>query len=172
MKIAEVKPGTEYGATDSKSRMRYETPRQVKAVAIVPVEERVYPTHSFMSDGPSFRTVRRVEVKFLDDPPKNAHNWDKVASAKKGSKLVIEARQLAGAWSDIAPQVAAKHKEEQEAARLKKEYTARLRKLGLGSDFYILVSGNGVQLSQWGYHTKTVDKLLTLAEAGRELLHG
>jgi len=173
MKVGEVEIGTEYGALASPRVKGYYAsrtrPRQVKAVEIVK-QEKVRYTGAWT---PQKKVqIRRVKVELLDTPLDNGSSWEPIESRAQGSVVVIEARQLIAPWADLVKDV--KKGIEVAAARdaLEARLEARIKELGFkGGDVWVQVRIQGEKLiSDIEFSGKDLDRILELAEAGKEAL--
>lgn len=165
MKIGEVIVGEEYGAVDEPSR-RYSqtTPRQVKVLEIVVVEEKVW---ARWGGKQQTRNVRRVKIKVLDDKPKGGRMWDTIQVATKGTVLTVEARKLVAPWSDLEPVLRARVEAEQKRAAKEAEIITRLKKVGFKKIGYgdVRVHVRAENRVEIGFIDDHAEKLLKRLEA-------
>lgn len=174
MKIGDVKVGERYAAHDEPGKSpRYisaehgDLPREVEAIEIVKVEERVYGQAWVGSEARQTRTVRRVKVRVIDGVPKDSYYAKQISKAKPGAVLVIEAKNLVGLWKDLSKPVAdaVKGREDREAQAAALE--ARVKKLGLKHSSSSVSMYGGKLRPSLSIYDDDVDKLLTLAEEGQ-----
>lgn len=131
MKIGDIEVGAEYGAMDEPSRHHSGAmPRRVEVVEIVTVQEDYWQGGGFSSRRAT-RNVRRVKVRTLDEALQTkAYYRDKILTAKRGTTITVEARQLVAPWPELAPAVAARIEAEQKRAARKSEIEAALKAAG------------------------------------------
>jgi hypothetical protein len=169
MKIGDVKIGEEYGALDSPRGGRYRgqgDPRQVRVLEVVTEEEKVYSGYSTSS---TTRNVRRLRVEVLNGGPAgDSWRYDKITKAGKGDTIVIEARNLVGLWKDIHPAITQRVADEQARLEVEQALTARIKAvLGIKPSWgvwHVKVRSGSMEAE---FNDRALDKLLTLAEAGK-----
>ncbi len=174
MKIGDVKVGERYAAHDEPTKSpRYisaehgDLPREVEAIEIVTVEERVYGQAWVGSEARQTRNVRRVKVRVIGGVPKDSYYSKTIARAKVDAVLVIEAKNLVGPWKDLSKGVADAVKAREEREAQSDALEARVEKLGLKhSSSSVSIYGGKLRPSLSIYEAD-VDKLLTLAEEGQ-----
>lgn len=150
MKIDEVKKGTEYALG-----VRYGDPRQVEALGIVTVDDRVY---NEKLERYELRHVRRITIKYLDSPARSL-------DPKKGSKTNVPARELIAPWKEIGPNLLQRLEEKEACRVLTQELTKRVKKLvGRSFDGYVIV--NHQNRPMLDINGKSFMKMLELAEKG------
>jgi len=173
MKIGDVEIGKEYGALDAPRSGRYgrTIPRQVKALEIVTVEETRY--HGYTS-GSTKVNKRRVKVEFLDGTEEElrGYRYDAIKKAARGATLVIEARQLVAPWSELRGDILARQREEEKRIAIEEALSARLKALGFKIEWGVCSIRVRGQRMEVEFSDKAVEKILTLAEAGKEALGG
>lgn len=168
MKLSDIVIGQEYGATDHPRSNYRRTPRQVRVMEIVTETERVQ--GGTWTATPRMRNVRRVKVKVLDASIEKSWGY-KIASAKKNTTVIVDAKQLVALWSDLAPAIREKAEEEQRKADAENAMVARITAI-LGKRhanewgfWHVRTTGRGIELEV--DDPKVLDKLLTLAEMGK-----
>jgi hypothetical protein len=182
MKIGDVKVGVEYGALDSPRTERYNTHkniRQVEVLEVVVEEERHYGGGYLNSDGQRVKKVRRLKVKVLDKSSfGSSEGWgysrSKIKYADQGAVLVIEAKQIVGAWSELRTGIVKQREDEHKRIDAQEALEARIvALLGKGETAREyrwranVTEYDGKLRAEGSFHDKSLDKLLTLAEAGK-----
>jgi hypothetical protein len=183
MKIGDVKVGVEYGVLDSPKTERHnahKNMRQVEVLEVVVEEERVFGSGYLSSaDGHRMRKVKRLKVKVLDKSSfGSSDGWgysrSKLKYADQGAVLVIEARQVVGAWSELRSGIVKQREAEQKRIDAQEALEARIVALiGKGETAREyrwranVTEYDGKLRAEGSFHDKSLDKLLTLAEAGK-----
>lgn len=167
MKLDEIKDGVEYGVVDNGSRFNYDVPRRVLVLGIETVEEKFWPQYG---GAQQTRNVRKVRIKFLDDCQRDWGN--PVEAGKKGSTILVPARMIRAEWAELRGPIREKAEKEQrerdEKRALKKRLGAILGKRPDKLEAWISSTGwRGTHLEISG---REMEKLLSLAESGRDLL--
>ena len=170
MKIGDVKVGAVL-ALDASERYSRNLPRKVEVLAIKAVEETYWKSMGFNSVRAT-RTVRRVEVKFLDLPTgeKNRYARFDFQAEKQGAKRVVEAKTLIAPWADVAKDVDERIERERVKAKAKAATEARLEYL-FGkkmSKLNVYVSAAWNDQSEIRLEGDELDTILTLAERGKK----
>jgi hypothetical protein len=170
MKIGDVKVGAVL-ALDASERYSRNLPRKVEVVEIVKVEEEYWQSMGFSSKRAT-RTVRRVQVKFLDLPTGETNRYARFnyQAEKQGAKRVVEAKSLVAPWADVAKDVDARIAREQKKAatiaateaRLEYVFGKPMKKL----DLYVSTAWNDT--AEVRFDGDALDTILTLAERGKK----
>lgn len=169
MKIGDVKVGAVL-ALDASEKYGRDLPRKVEVLAITPVEETYW--QSGFRPQRATRTVRRVEVKFLDSPTGESSRYAKYkyAEAEQGATAVVEAKKLIAPWADVAKYVDARIEKASKQAANKAEAERRLEAL-FGKkmdtlDFYVSTAWD--DSAEVRFDGTSLDTILTLAERGKK----
>lgn len=137
MKIGDIEVGVEYGALDAPRATGYRhdrLPRRVKVLEIVTEEQKKHNPWAGPGSG-STRIVkkRKVKVECLTEPfAKHRYAWG-IDNDAKGTRRVIEARQLVAPWADLKESVSFEVEEEIRRKAFQATLIARFEKL-LGED--------------------------------------
>jgi hypothetical protein len=171
MKLGDLQVDKNYGAVDEPTNGRFGIlPRQVRLVKIVTVPEERW--------GPSYTgerkmvNVRKCEVEFLDEQQEQPGSYDfrnPIRKAKKGATLIVEARQLVGAWKDLAPDVHQRVRAEQKKRDTQADLERRFKAVGFDEnkhEFYVMV--DNPDYPQVYFRNKALYKLLAKLEASHE----
>lgn len=174
MKIGDVKVGDILGL-DCSERYSRALPRRVEVVEITKVEESYWGRGGYMA-AKQTRNVRRVKVKFLDEPvvtrPKSRYARYDYVSEAKDAIMVVEARFLIGPWVNLKKSVQEQLSQAQAEADAKRTAESRLEYL-LGKKIdqlsaYITVHHTYVRVFiDLRVDGDELDTLLTLAERGK-----
>lgn len=166
MKLADIKVGKEYAACENARDREQHPVRRVKVIKIVHTTDKRYQqiTNTWKEV-----SVRKVSVKFLDSsPPIRRSFGGQIDNGKKSSTLTVEPTKILAPWEEVAPAIKKEHEDKQKVVHAKKEYDRRLRALGLGQRCYIYVNGvNDASFAMFGSDPATVEKMLSLMEAGK-----
>lgn len=169
MKIGDVKVG-DILALDASERYSRSLPRKVEVLSIPSVEVEYWRSQGFHSTKAT-RTVRRVEVKFLDLPTGKMNRFARrdFQAVKQGAKLVVEAKYLIAPWSDVAKDVDARIERERKKAANKAAAEARLeylfgKKMSKLNTYVASAWDDGAEVCLEG---DELDTILTLAERGK-----
>lgn len=164
MKIGDIKVGTEYGVVESKSRYGRSAPRRVEVLAVEEVEERTWNKYSGAA---GTRKVRKLRVKFLDEPT-SSWTWYPIYAAAKDSERVVEARLLVATWAELSPGIKARIEAEQELADAKAAIKQRLSAVGFDmSDegpYDVRVSGSVKHNLRVEFWSQAIEPLLLKLE--------
>lgn len=158
MKIADIKVGEEYAV-----RIKHlDEPRRVKVLGIKVVPEFRWDN---ITNKRKDINIRKVEVKYLDEPSGRLA-WH--GNPAKGAKGIVSAVDIAAKWSEVSKGIRDRAEERDKCEALEASLEKRLKKLlGRSYDGYVHVrSSNRPDLS---VHGKSLEKLLALAEAGKEV---
>lgn len=167
MKIGDVIVGKNYGAVDEPAKRHYSgnsNPRKVRVLEIVTVEEEYWSGSYSVSR--QKRNVRRVKIQLLDEAqPSRSYYRNKIASAEKDTTLVVEARQIVGAWTDLSPAIHARIREEQAKLDLTNSLRYRLETAGFAKlieDYDVRVHVRSSERPEVEFNgVKAVEALLT-----------
>lgn len=175
MKIGDVKVG-DLLALDCSERYSKNLPRPVEVVEIVTVEESYWPRHDrWLTGGKQTRKVRRVKVKFTDEPTGESNRWARYdfSAEKKDAEKVVEARFLLGPWASLRGDVQKTLNERKAAADLKSATEARLeylfgKKIDKLSSYVSVNTWGGKSRAEVRFEGTELDTVLTLAERGKK----
>lgn len=169
MKIGDVKVGAVL-ALDASERYSRHLPRKVEVLSIPSVEETYWRSQGFHSTKAT-RTVRRVEVKFLDLPTGEPNRYARrnFQAEKQGAKRVVEAKYLIAPWADISKEVEERIERERKKAANKAAAEARLeylfgKKMSKLNTYVTSAWDDGAEICLEG---DELDTILTLAERGK-----
>ena len=171
MKIGDVEVGAVL-ALDASERYSRHLPRKVEVVAIKAVEEDYYKSQGFHSVRAK-RSIRRVEVKFLDLPTGEDNRYGRFnyQAEKLGAKRVVEAKALIAPWSDVSKDVDERIQRERTKATNKAAAEARLEYL-FGKKqldkMNLYVSVGWDDSAEVRFDGTALDTILTLAERGKK----